>query len=415
MAMLYLLHRFDVDSVVIHCNYQLRGEASDKDQELVEDICMHWNIECVSLRFDSKEESKGHNFQDWARKRRYQAFEDIRKEYDADLILTAHHQDDQIETILQKILRGAGIASWKGMDVLDKNLFRPFLNISKSDIMEFVEEYNVPYRIDRTNEESTYARNFIRNHWFPDLSRLFPGWKENLHRVADRAEEFQAMTDLVLEQVSEGERQMNREKFLELPSKIRPAILLEWIKNSEIDVEVSQGFLTHLDELEELKSGGKIQISGRYFILRDRSFFKLIEDLDNDRIHLEILENQLEDFLEIGGYRFSKEPAPDKFSKGSLHLDFSQLKFPLVLRTWEFGDRFQPLGMEGSQLVSDHLTNRKIPSDLKDQALVLQTFDRTVCAVIFPPNFQSEQIGTISENVRCASVTEKTLTILKVD
>ena len=144
MAMLYLLHRFDIDTVVVHCNYQLRGGASDADQELVEDICMHWKMECVSLRFDSLKESDG-NFQDWARSRRYQAFEDIKNEYTANLILTAHHQDDQLETILQKVLRGSGIASWKGMEMLEGDLFRPLLNVSKSQIMEFVQEANVPY------------------------------------------------------------------------------------------------------------------------------------------------------------------------------------------------------------------------------------------------------------------------------
>lgn len=107
MAMLYLLHRFGIDTTAVHCNYQLRGEASDKDQKLVEEICAYWNIECVSMRLDSSEETDG-NFQDWARKRRYQAYEDIKKEYNADLILTAHHEDDQLETILQKILRGSG-------------------------------------------------------------------------------------------------------------------------------------------------------------------------------------------------------------------------------------------------------------------------------------------------------------------
>lgn len=415
MAMLYLLHRFDVDTVVVHCNYQLRGAASDKDQELVEDICMHWNLECVSVRFDSKKESDG-NFQDWARRRRYQAFEDIRKEYDANLILTAHHQDDQLETILQKILRGAGIASWKGMDVLDGYLFRPLLNISKSEIMEFVEENNVPYRIDRTNEESTYARNFIRNHWFPDLNRLFPGWKDNLHRVADRAVEFQVMSDLVLNQISNGDRALNRDKYLNLDPKIRPAILLHFIKKSGIETEISQGFLASIDELTDLQSGKKIQISDQFYILRDRDFLKVIDDSKKVIINQQIKKEQLETPLEIESWEFSIEDVPDQFTDNSLHLDFDRLTFPLTLRNWESGDSFQPLGLQGTQLVSDHLTNRKISSGLKKRALVLESFDRTICALIFPANSAHiGQAGSVSEKVRCTSSTTKTLKIKAID
>lgn len=415
MAMLYLLHRFDINTVVVHCNYQLRGIASDKDQELVEDICMHWGLECVSLRFDSNEESGGRNFQDWARSRRYRAFEDLKKEYNAELILTAHHQDDQIETILQKILRGAGLSSWKGMDIVEGDLFRPFLNISKSDIMDFVEEFNVPYRIDRTNEESTYARNFIRNHWFPDLNRLFPGWKDNLLRIPDRSDEFQSMADWVLNQMREGERQLNRNKFLDLPSNIKPAVFLKFIKETGLDIEVSQGFLENLDALNELESGRKIQISAGYFMQRDRSVFKIVDDSIGEKVHKIVPEDEIERPVEFYGFKILKEDTPAKFSSDSLHLDISQLKFPLTIRSWKSGDRFQPLGMEGSQLISDHLTNRKVPSDLKSQALVLETFDGIICALIFPANLKTEEIGSISEKVRCTSAAKKTLTIRKVD
>lgn len=415
MAMLYLLHRFNINTVVVHCNYQLRGDASDKDQQLVEDICLHWNVECVSLKFDSVEESEGENFQDWARKRRYRAFNDLKKEYDADLIVTAHHQDDQIETILQKILRGAGLSSWRGMDIVDGDLFRPFLNVSKSDIMDFVEEFNVPYRIDRTNEESTYARNFIRNHWFPDLNRLFPGWKNNLLLIPNRSEEFQTMAGWVLKQMREGERQVNRNKFLDLPSNIKPAVLLEFIKETGLDIEVSQGFLENLDALNELESGRKIQISAVYFIRRDRSVFKLVDDSVKEAIHRILNKDQTENSIEINGFTIKEENALGKFSLDSLHLDIRQLTFPLTIRNWKSGDRFQPLGMNGSQLISDHLTNRKVPSDLKNQALVLESFDGSICALIFPANLKTEGIGTISEKVRCTSKTNKTLTIRKVD
>lgn len=413
MAMLYLLHRFEIPAVVVHCNYQLRGEASDKDQKLVEDICIHWNIECVSLRFDSTEESNG-NFQDWARERRYQAFRDIKKEYKADFILTAHHQDDQLETILQKILRGSGLSSWKGMNMLDDDLFRPLLNVSKEEIMGFVQDFNVPYRIDRTNEESTYARNFIRNHWFPDLNRLFPGWKQNLEKVIDRAEEFEAMTDLILNQTSEDGNKLKRSDFLKLPQKIKAAVLLRFLKKSTPNLEISHGFLENLANLTELQSGGKLQLSERFFIYRDREIFTVIDASNDEEINQEIEKNQLETSLDILDWTFAVKSVPEYYSPEILHLDQKKLKYPLTLRRWKAGDSFQPFGMDGTQLVSDHLTNRKIPPSLKKKALVLESFDTTICAVIFPNYSNSAELGTISEKFRCTTATKKTLTITKI-
>ncbi|MEX0823570.1 MAG: tRNA lysidine(34) synthetase TilS, partial [Balneolaceae bacterium] len=133
MALLYILYRLAVPTVVVHCNYQLRGRASEADQDLVEQICILWEMECVAVRFDTMGE-EGHNFQDWARDERYRIFRDIKKEADADYILTAHHRDDQIETIFQKILRGAGLAAWKGISVCEGDLYRPLLEVSKADI-----------------------------------------------------------------------------------------------------------------------------------------------------------------------------------------------------------------------------------------------------------------------------------------
>lgn len=412
MAMLYLLHRFTIPTIVVHCNYQLRGEASDKDQRLVEEICMHWNIECVGIRLDSSEESEG-NFQDWARERRYLAFYDLKKQYNANIILTAHHLDDQLETILQKILRGSGLASWKGMEVLDDDLFRPLLNVSKADIMEFVQEFNVPYRIDRTNEESTYARNFIRNHWFPDLNRLFPGWKQNLQKVVDRAEEFGLMSDLILQQVSKSDKALHREKFIALNPKIRAAIFLQFLKQNVNDVEISRGFLKNINDVSGLQSGGKLQISENFFLVRDRDSFKLINESDEKNTHQKIEKNQVEKSLNIKGLKFAIQTSPETYSNDSLYLDEDKLKYPLTFRNWEDGDSFQPFGMAGTQLVSDHLTNRKIPSTKKKKALVLESFDTTICAVIFPNYSNSTALGTISEQVRCSLSTKKTLTITK--
>ena len=413
MALLYLLHRHEIPAIAVHCNYQLRGKASDQDQNLVEDICAHWNIECVSVRLNP-EESKGSNFQAWARHRRYQVFRDLKADYKASLIATAHHEDDQIETILQKIMRGAGLSAWKGMDVLDEGLFRPLLNLSRSEIMQFIQEFNVPYRMDRSNEESTYARNFIRNNWFPSLNELFPGWKSNLLKLPDRADEFQIMSKKILNDISEHPLMLKREAFLALDPKIRPVVFQSFIQNSGLKIDLSRGFLEEIDQLERLQSGKIIEVSDKYQIIRDRHLFKLMDRCTFDITPVRLSKDDIEYGFSDGSYKFELEPAAASFSEEKLYLDASKIKFPVLLRPWIDGDSIQPFGMEGSQLISDHLTNRKIPSSEKRKAKVLHAFDGTICAVIFPPKFDNTQPGTISELVRCTPETKKMLTIRRI-
>jgi tRNA(Ile)-lysidine synthase len=413
MALLYLLHRHKIPAIAVHCNYQLRGKASDQDQRLVEEICQLWDVDCVSVKLDP-EESEGFNFQAWARDRRYQVFRDLKVEHNASLIATAHHEDDQIETILQKIMRGAGLSAWKGMDVLDGDLFRPLLNLSRSEIMQFIQEFNVPYRMDRSNEESTYARNFIRNNWFPSLNELFPGWKNNLLKLPERAEEFQRMTEKILADVSDHPLMMNRESFLALNPAIRPVIFQNFIQKSGLNIDLSRGFLEDIDQLEHLQSGKIMVISEKYQIIRDRHQFKLMDRCTFDITPVRLSKDDIEFGFSDGSYKLELQPSAESFSDETLYLDASKIKFPVLLRPWIDGDSIQPFGMEGSQLISDHLTNRKIPSSEKRKAKVLHAFDGTICAVIFPPKFDNIQPGTISEQVRCTPETKKMLTIRRI-
>ncbi|TVR29836.1 MAG: tRNA lysidine(34) synthetase TilS [Balneolaceae bacterium] len=412
MLLLYLLHRSGVKTVAVHCNYGLRGKASDLDQELVEQICSMWEIECVSVRFDPEEAGK-ENFQEWARQRRYQVFYDLKREYKADYITTAHHKDDQIETILQKILRGAGTASWRGMEILEGDLFRPLLGISKQQIIQFVQEFNIPFRIDGSNEESTYARNFLRHSWFPELDRLFPGWKKNLLKIPGRASEFESMSDHILSGVSEHPERLIRNAFLALPDVVKPVILHRFIEKSGVDEMPGGSFFSSVASLEQLQSGKSLQLSNQLHLERDRDEFILVKkkrDSEKEQI------NTFDKFtgeIESDNLILSTEPFHGEYQQGVLHLDSEKVSFPITLREWQNGDEIIPLGMDGSQLISDHLTNRKISSSKKSEAKVLESFDGTICAVIFPHFSADNQLGTVSEKVRCTNQTKTVLTIRK--
>lgn len=412
MLLLYLLHRSGIKTVSVHCNYGLRGKASDQDQKLVEQMSSMWGIECVSVRLDL-EQAGGDNFQNWARERRYEILYDLKREFQADYITTAHHQDDQVETILQKILRGSGTIAWKGMSVKEGDLFRPLLGIAKDEIMQFVQEFSIPYRIDGTNEESTYARNFLRNNWFPELSRFFPGWRDNLLKVPNRASEFEIMADYILSGISEHPERLNRPGFLSLPKLIRPVILHRFIEKNETEAGLSYSFLSNIESLEELQTGRAVQLSKHLCIERDRDQFIILQNEEPEGDPNAFIIQQFSETVKAGGLKMSMESYTGNYTEGVLYIDFDKISFPLTLRNWQKGDAMKPLGMEGTQLISDHLTNRKISSTKKDKAKVLETFDGMICALIFPHKTADFQQGTVSEEVRCSSETKTVVTISK--
>lgn len=413
MSLLYILHRLNIQTTVVHCNYGLRGEESDSDQKMVEQVSMMWGMECISTRLDSYE-AESDNFQNWARNRRYQIFRDLKSELDADYIVTAHHQDDQIETILQKILRGAGMGSWKGMDVIESDLFRPLLNCSKEMIRSFADEYEIPFREDRSNFTDDYARNFLRNEWVPKLAELFPGWRENLLKVRRRSDEFSLLADELLSQIKRRRDCIDRNKLKEIRPALYPVLILEFIKQNIPDCSVSAGFLEQITRILELETGGIIRINDDYSLIRNRDELLIHQKRVEKKREIIIDQSDLNDGeVSTGQLSISLNPWNNQLELEALQFDAECFCWPLTLSEWKDGDSIQPLGMKGSQLISDLLTNSKISSAQKKQAKVIQSFDGILCAVIFPHKDKNGRIGIISDRVKCSASTSQTVTIEK--
>lgn len=415
MSLLWLLTQLPdrVTPMVVHCNYQMRGKDSDRDQSLVEEAAAAWGVEAVTVRFDPATLSGG-NFQLQARNRRYEIFRDLMQENEAAGIATAHHQDDQLETIFQKILRGSGLSAWQGMKTWDGELFRPLLGVSKAELISFASSHHVPYRIDASNEESTYARNFLRNGWFPALDDLFPGWRGNLLKLPDRAREHEELTRQMLGSIRTGEDGLDREAFLALPERVQRPLLLEVIKSLDAGVSISAGALEQIDRIEPLQTGKRLQLNEEWALLRDRDELRLIRGERPARETITIDEEQWRsDLLNPDGFRLTMgewrgTPHPDR-----LELDMDAVTWPLRWRDWGDGDRFRPLGMEGSQSVSDHLTNRKISSAVRDRVRVLENADGVILAVLYPAGSGRPEPGQLARDAKCDESTSETLEIMR--
>lgn len=398
MALLFLFKQLQVDAFVVHVNYGLRGVDSDKDQELVEGMAFEWGFECCSIRVDS-ESAKDENFQNWARKERYRIFSELAQEVNADGIAIAHHSDDQIETIIQKLFRGASPETWSGMSEWDDQLFRPLLDISKEELLEYCKEKAIPYRTDESNLESKYARNFIRKELSAELGNHFPGWEKNVLKL----KEFGRLNELALLELSSiyfDKYRCDIQNLKKMDRSLAQALLKKFM---EQHIEsTSKGTIEQAYNLIGSQTGALLVLSDSISLVKDRDYLilkKASSIFEQKTISKEMVFN---------GFQ-SKELnlSIDETPTSKIYLDVDCMKFPLILRRWDAGDKIQPLGMSGTQKVSDHLTNRKVSAVNKEKSLVLSHTDGTIYAIIF----QKKQIlsGTVSEICKATESTKQYL------
>lgn len=415
MALMYLYHRLGVPAEIVHINYGKRGRESDLDAELAEQMAFQWGFNCHSLRVDAAE-ADGENFQQWARDTRYRIFRELKKELGATCIATAHHEDDQIETILHKLFRGAGLASWSGMQVWDGEIFRPLLHISRSELHAWAEKEAVPYRIDASNLESDYARNFIRNEWLPEIRQHFPGWRGNILQAAEQATLFDEAVEELRVRMMDPDRGFRREPFLSLRPDLRRALLLKALKNRNPNIGITAGGLHEIDRIDELQTGSRLQLAKDVYLWVGREYFSVVRQDDGAWNARRLARDKLRERpVRVDELKYRVQPllTPD-FGRG-LYLDAGRMRWPLTLRRWQEGDRFQPFGMQGHQSVADHLANRKVEAARKHEARVIVSFEETICAVIFPQFKNAGPIGTIADHVRCDDSTKECLLITQAE
>lgn len=411
MCLLHILHKFGIHLHVVHIDYQKRGVQSDKDATMVEQTAKKLEADWEVVTVDP-EEAAGKNFQQWAREVRYSAFEVKLEAVAADAIATAHHKNDQIETIIQKLFRGSGLASWSGMKIWDGRLFRPLLNANREEIEAYCREQQVPFRTDETNLKSDYARNFLRNEWLHEMQQHFPGWQANILRLAEQAKIFEASMTYILNDISDGKDRIYREAFLQLDEGLQKSVLIQYMQRVDASLEISRPALKELSKLGALETGKSIKFTPHMELICDRDYFKLVVDSGHAGQLYTLEKAQLKEAgFSFNGLEFKMQPYENPDFEQALYVDMDSLLWPVRLRSWKDGDRFQPLGMDGHQSVADHLTNRKISATEKRKALVLESFEETICAVIFPPIENRQPPGTISELVKCDALTRNCLTI----
>jgi tRNA(Ile)-lysidine synthase len=378
MAMARLFFLSGNNFGLAHCNFSLRGEDSDLDEQLVKRTALILGVPFYSATFDTKAYARDNKLtiQEAAREIRYQFLQETALEFNYELIATAHHLDDSIETMLINLLRGTGIKGLAGIPEKRDNIIRPMLFATRAEIEAFALHENIEFRTDQSNEEDKYLRNRIRHYVIPTLRELNP----RLHQTMQDFFENMKFTVEFLEHevnLQKGtcvfpEREGISIDIKKLRALSQPRLsLFELLKDYNFSGRVCNELFASFDS-----QPGKLFFSKTHKAVKDRDKI-FVFPIKTEVFQEELLIDEDTRHREVAGINFwfetkMHEPAlqfPGK--ENTAMLDFDLLQFPLVLRKLQPGDWLIPMGMKGKKKVSDLLTDKKTPLHLKQNVWVL--------------------------------------------
>ena len=389
VLLLYLFIKYfngDHDKIIIsHINHHIRND-SDVDESFVSILGKKLNIETHIENLNPKMMPKGDSVESWARKGRYDSLNSIMKETSADWIVTAHHANDQAETILMNISQKAGLFGLGGMKEINNKIIRPLLPFSKDYLMNIIKKYSIPYIIDSTNNNINHKRNFIRN-------MVIHPWQKNNHDLiqsitttSENFKEWQWSMIYFIEQFidryslknNDGSYLVEKKELKELPSLAKVCVF-QLLTNSigqlrKYDIENIKNFF------DKDIVGNIYRTKNDYTILNDRKFIIIKKNKVKENKYIEIAIGEKYNFYGydymINDYSedlsFSEDPNDE-------YIDLNKVENKkLVLRFWKSGDKFKPLGMSGKQKISDYLINNKVNYFEKDYQTVLTADDKII-------------------------------------
>ncbi len=406
-----------------HINHGIRGEHAREDASFAQDLCNKWGIPFFLEEVDipALARSMSQSEEEVGRQIRYGFFREVAVKVNGNKIATAHHKNDQAETILHNLIRGTGMQGLTGMPAIsDGILIRPLLEVTKQQIMEYLDLHSLSYQEDATNKDSTYTRNRIRNQLIPDLESDFnPDIVDGLVRMSGiLREEEDFLSNYTWNLYQKYSKSYLNKLVIDLKSfdschlaiqKRLVRVALRELRGDLDDVSSS-----HVEAVIKLAAGSRtgsqttipgsakgapeVRVKVSYGALQ----FEIVE-LDMPLIYMEKsldLPGQIiweAPPMIITSERWSRNKG-FAFSPQCIYIDEDKLKGTLRLRNRKKGDRFQPLGMEGTKKLKDFFIDRKIPADQRDSIPLLVDEENIIWVVGLQLN-QNYRLTDLSENI----------------
>ncbi|WP_158797126.1 tRNA lysidine(34) synthetase TilS [Pedobacter sp. L105] len=374
VLMVHLFKQAGYNFGIAHCNFKLRGAESQRDEQFVLELASSLDVPFYVTHFDTKAYAAAQRIstQMAARDLRYRWFEQLRGEKGFDRIAVAHHQDDAIETILLNLVRGTGISGLHGILPKRDYLVRPLLFLSRNQIEELIAANGLAFVEDSSNGSAAYARNKIRLNVIPKLKEINPSLE---HTFAQNIQRF-TETELVLQQVvAQLKSDICEERgngiyiSMEKIGRLNPKklLLFELLKDYNFTAVVLEEVLNSLTKQSGTSfysSSHRITIDRIEMIITRISAAAGLNKIIHHGVHHVLLNNQSIIITYSDELSFEN-------NKHKAFVDADQLIFPLVIRSWQEGDRFMPIGMKNYKNLSDFFIDQKIPLPEKSAVPIL--------------------------------------------
>jgi tRNA(Ile)-lysidine synthase len=402
---------------IAHCNFQLRGEESERDELFVKNLAEKYRAEVLVKKFDTENYASKNklSIQEAARDLRYKWFGELLTPNSElrtpnfelstpDYLLTAHHLDDNIETLLMNFFKGTGIAGLRGMLPKKDRLVRPLLFAKKEELIAFAKDNKLEWVVDSSNTESKYSRNYFRNTIIPLIQKIYPQAEENL---ADNLERFRDIEVLYHQSIEQHKKKLLEQKGNEIHIPILKLKKSEPLDTIIYGIIKEFGFssqqVQELKDLLDAESGRYIQSSTQR-IIKNRNWLIIapVETKDAETILIEesvanvqcSMFNVQFTFVESSSIQLST-------SSNTACLDANLVNYPLILRKWKQGDYFYPLGMKKKKKLARFFIDTKLSKTEKEKIWVIESDSKILWVVGY----------RIDERFK---ITDKTKSVLKI-
>ncbi len=374
-VMAHLFKQSGFECAIAHVNFQLRANDSEDDEtfvsHLASDLQMPFYLHKVIT--SRLAEQSGESIQMLARRIRYDFFKEVILRENYDFIATGHNANDDFETALFHLIKSSNIHLIPGIPRQNENIIRPLIYFSRSEIEVFARKNKITWREDKSNSETKYLRNKIRHKIIPEVENINPSFLISFQENKEQSILLKYFVEFSVE-LAKKDWIHEKEEWVEISIshlRVVPSdffVLYEYLKKYGFNYSSIRDIINSVSA-----ESGKLFESEEYRLSKDRDHFFI--HAKTKALPKSYTISKPEQLLELDDFKlsFTPEVLNDEIpeSKHIAFLDYDLLRFPLTLRIWTEGDKFQPLGMKGMKKVSDFLIDEKVPLFLKNKQYVL--------------------------------------------
>ncbi|MBI5808844.1 MAG: tRNA lysidine(34) synthetase TilS [Ignavibacteriales bacterium] len=398
--------KFRCNISAVHFNHNLRGNESKEDENFAIAQCKKLRVDLNIIQLDVKAFAKKNklSLEEAARILRYNELSKFAKRNSIDKIITAHNLNDNTETILMNLFSGTGISGLSGIPIKRENIIRPLLCLTKKEILQYLNHNKINYRIDSSNLENDFKRNFIRNKILPLIEEINPSFDDALFRSSQnflKQKEFENKSIEYLIQNFSKQIKNGYELSLDL-LKIYDEIPGEFLKfflKKYFDYQLEHKDYIKINKLAFNQKGKSIALKNYIKVIKESDTLvftkKIIDNIEAVEIKIGESKKISEKTIKIESTTKSEKLSPDNYEL----IAADNLDDTFIIRNWKIGDKFKPLGMKKEKNVSDFLTDLKIPAAVKKEQLVMINRNQIIWIVGL----------RISDDVKITSETKKVI------